>query len=187
MELVIFLIGACLSVNHRKLCLFTSLCKLHAQQKSITDHKKQAITNPISAETFMSHVEIDLIDFRNVKCLCTKPHQWVLHVTDHHTKYSWLFALHNKTAQEVLAKLQELFWLFGFLQTLHTDNSKEFKNNQMQKFCQNHGIQKVHGAPRKPSTLGLVERNNRTAKENLTNILKKTKLNSQHGVQDLGK
>ena len=120
-------------------------------------------------------------------CSCTKPHQWVLHVTDHHTKYSWLFALHNKTAQEVLAKLQELFWLFGFLQTLHTDNSKEFKNNQMQKFCQNHGIQKVHGAPRKPSTLGLVERNNRTAKENLTNILKKTKLNSQHGVQDLGK
>ena len=152
--------------------LFTSLCKLHAQQKSITDHKKRAITNPISAETFMSHVEIDLIDFRNVKCSCTNSHQWVLHVTDHHTKYSWLFALQNKTAEEVLAKLKELFWLFGFPKTLHTDNGKEFKNNLMQEFCQEHDIQKVHGAPRKPQTQGLVERNNRTVKENLTNILK---------------
>ena len=40
----------------------------------------------------------------------------------------------------------------------------------MQKFCQKHGIQKVHGAPRKLSTQGLVERNNRTVKENLRNI-----------------
>ena len=152
--------------------LFTSLCKLHAQQRSITDHKKQAITKPISAETFMSHVEVDLIDFRNVKCSCTNPHQWVLHVTDHHTKYSWLFALHNKTAEEVLAKLQELFWHFGFPQTLHTDNGKEFKNKLIQEFCQKHGIKQVHGAPRKPQTQGLVERNNRTVKENLTNILK---------------
>ena len=120
----------------------------------------------------MSHVEVHLIDFRNVKCSCTNPHQWVLHVTDHHTKYSWLFALHNKTAEEVLAKLQELFWHFGFPQTLHTDNGKEFKNKLIQEFCQKHGIKQVHGAPRKPQTQGLVERNNRTVKENLTNILK---------------
>ena len=152
--------------------LFTRLCKLHAQQKSITDHKKRPITNPISAETFMSHIEIDLIDFRNVKCSCTNSHQWVLHVTDHHTKYSWLYALHNKTADEVLAKLEELFWLFGFPQTLHSDNGKEFKNKLMHEFCQNHGIKQAHGAARKPQTQGLVERNNRTVKENLTNILK---------------
>ena len=107
-----------------------------------------------------------------MKCSCTNSHQWVLHVTDHHTKYSWLFALHNKTAEEVLAKLKELFWLFGFPKTLHTDNGKEFKNKLMQEFCQEHGIQKVHGAPRKPQTQGLVERNNRTVEENLTNILK---------------
>ena len=52
--------------------LFTSLCALHAQQKSITDHKKRAVTNPIHAETFLSHVEVDLIDFRNLKCSCEK-------------------------------------------------------------------------------------------------------------------
>ena len=108
--------------------LFTSLCPLNAQQKSITDHKKRPITNPIHAETFLSHLEVDLIDVRNLKCSCdNKSHQWVLHITDHHTKYSWLYALHNKTVEEVLEKLEALFWVFGFPQTLHTDNGKEFR------------------------------------------------------------
>ena len=73
----------------------------------------------------------------------------------------------------MLAKLEELFWLFGFPQTPHTDNGKEFKNKLMHEFCQNHGIKQAHRAPRKPQTQGLVGRNNRTIKENLTNILKK--------------
>ena len=133
------------------------------------------MTNPIHAETFLSHVhvQVDLIDFRNLKCSCdNRSHQWVLHITGHHTKYSWLYALHNKTAEEVLEKLEALYWVFGFPQTLHTDNGKEFKNKLMQEFCQKHGIKQVHGAPRTPQTQGLIERNNRTAKENLTNILK---------------
>ena len=167
--------------------LFTSLCPLHAQQKSITDHKKRPITNPIHAETFLSHLEVDLIDFRNLKCSCdNKSHQWVLHITDHHTKYSWLYALHNKTAEEVLEKLEALFWVFGFPQTLHTDNGKEFKNKIMQEFCQKHGIKQVHGAPRMPRTQGLVERNNRTVKENLTNILKEIQAKLSSWCSKLG-
>ena len=39
-------------------------------------------------------------------------------------------------------------------------------------FCNEHHIELVHGAPRTPQTQGLVERNNRTLKENLANILK---------------
>jgi len=80
--------------------------------------------------------------------------------------------LHNKTAGEVLEKLEALFWVFGFPQTLHTDNRKEFKSKLIQEFCQKYGIKQVHGAARTPQTQGLVERNNRTAKENFTNILK---------------
>ena len=167
--------------------LFTSLCRLHAQQKSITDHKKRPITNPINAETFLSHVEVDLIDFRNLKCSCdNKSHQWVLHITDHHTKYSWLYPLHNKMAEEVLEKLESLFWVFGFPQTLHTDNGKEFKNKKMQCFCQKHGIKQVHGAPRTPQTQGLVERNNRTVKENLSNILKEIQADHSSWCSKLG-
>ena len=169
------------------LSLFTSLCPLHAQQKSITDHQKRPVTNPIHAETFLSHVQVDLIDFRNLKCSCdNKSHQWVLHITDHHTKYSWLYALHNKTAEEVLEKLEALFWDFGFPQTLHTDNGKEFKNKLMQEFCQKHGIKQAHGAPRTRQTQGLVERNNRTAKENLTNVLKEIQADLSSWCSKLG-
>ena len=78
--------------------------------------------------------------------------------------YTHTHALHNKTAEEVLKKLEVLFWVFGFPQTLHTDNGKEFKNKIMQEFCQKHGIKQVHGAPRMPQTQGLFERNNRTVK-----------------------
>ena len=43
----------------------------------------------------------------------------------------------------------------------------------MSELCGKHNIKQVHGAPRTPSTQGLVERNNRTVKENILNILNK--------------
>ena len=38
--------------------------------------------------------------------------------------------------------------------------------------CEQHNIKQVFGAPRTPTIQGLVERNNLTVKENITNILK---------------
>lgn len=76
-----------------------------------------------------------------------------------------MFALKRKQTEEVAVTLANLFWLFGFPSILHSDNGKEFKSKK-------HKIKQVHGAPRTPSTQGLVERNNRTVKENILNILK---------------
>lgn len=45
--------------------LFVSLCKLHQEQKSVTNHCKKPILTPIKANQFLGHVEMDLIDFRN--------------------------------------------------------------------------------------------------------------------------
>ena len=42
----------------------------------------------------------------------------------------------------------------------------------MSELCKKHKIRQVHGAPRTPSTQGLVERNNRSVKENILNTLK---------------
>ena len=152
--------------------LFVSLCKLHQQQKSVTNHWKKPITNPIKANQFLAHVQVDLIDFRNLPCECQSRHNWVLHVVDHFSKYSWMFALKNKQTEEVAVTLTNLFWLFGFPSILHSDNGKEFKSKTMSELCGKHKIKQVYGAPRTPSTQGLVERNNRTVKENILNILK---------------
>ena len=74
--------------------------------------------------------------------------------------------------------------MFGFPHTLHSDNGKEFTGQKMKDFCKTNSIRQVHGASRTPTTQGLVERGNRTFKENLSNILreKKAELNSWCGV-----
>ena len=91
---------------------------------------------------------------------------------DHFSKYSWLLALKNKHTEEVAQALTNLFWMFDFPSILHSDNGKEFKSKTMSELCKKHMIRQVHGAPRTPSTQGLMERNNHTVKENILNILK---------------
>ena len=151
---------------------FVGLCHLHKQQASVTHPTKRPITNPIQANRYLCHVQLDLMDFRNLECSCGKKHKWILHITDHYSKFSWLCALVQKTAEEVLQSVEKLFWLFGFPTVLHTDNGGEFKNKEIRAFCESHNIKLVHGVPRTPQIQGLVERNNRTVKENLSNIIK---------------
>ena len=62
--------------------------------------------------------------------------------------------------------------MFGFPSKLHSDNGREFKSKTMTEMCEKHNIKQVFGAPRTPTTQGLVERNNLTVKENITHILK---------------
>ena len=99
-------------VSQDVVTLFVSLCKLHQEQKSVTNHLKKPIIKPILASGFLSHVEIDLIDFRNLP---------------------------------------------GFPSTLHSDNGGEFKSKKMSEFCKVNNIKQAHGAPRTPTTQGLVE------------------------------
>ena len=100
-------------ISQQVVSLFTSLCNLHQQQGSITSHCKKTISTPIQASGFFCHVEIDLIDFRKLPCNCSKHHNWVLHVQDHFSKYSWLLPLKHKETQEVASSLESLF--FGCL------------------------------------------------------------------------
>ena len=66
--------------------------------------------------------------------------------------------------------LVKQFYQFGFLGILHSDNGKEFKSKKMSEFCKEHKIKQVHGAPQTPTTQGLVARNNRTVKENMSTV-----------------
>ena len=168
-------------ITQKVINLFISLCSLHQQQKSVTDHQKKPINHPIQADGFMNHVQIDSVDFRSLPCQCKgKPHTWLLHVSDHFTKYSWLIPLTGKQSTQVVAELKKLFYMFGFPKKLHSDNGGEFKNKNMKNLCETHNIKLVHGAPRNPSTQGQVERNNSTVKVNITNVLKEKYLQPSH-------
>ena len=165
--------------------VFVSNCKLHQQQKGVIDHQKKAVLHPLQGNNFLAHVVIDLIDFRNLPCNCRRTNQWLLHVIDHFSKFTWLFPLKRKKTNEVVQALEKLFWSIGFPATLHSDNGGEFKSQMMSDFCQRHHIRQVHGAPRNTSTQGLVERNNRTVKENMSNILEEQKKDFREWCQIL--
>ena len=69
---------------------FVSLCSIHKEQKSITSRQKQPVLAPIQAREFLTHLQMDLMDLRNLPCTCSchRKHNWILHMIDHFTKYS---------------------------------------------------------------------------------------------------
>jgi len=89
-------------------------------------------------------------------------YKWILHVKDHFSKISVLYALKNKTAEAVAKKLELYFRHYGALQIVQCDNGREFKGAVyiLLRLC---GIAIVHGAARTPQTQGLVERANGVA------------------------
>jgi transposase InsO family protein len=66
---------------------------------------------------------MDLIDMRSVQYEDSK---FILHVKDHFTKFSWIFALPSKEAKHVATHLRNIFYTFGPPKILQSDNGKEF-------------------------------------------------------------
>jgi transposase InsO family protein len=66
---------------------------------------------------------MDLIDLRSIR---DGEFQWILHIKDHFSKFSWAYPLCSKEAQSVAEKLLQQFYLFGVPKILQSDNGKEF-------------------------------------------------------------
>ena len=77
----------CESVSQEVIQPFVSLCSIH-EEKSITSRQKQPILAPIQARVFLTHLQMDLMDLRNLPCICSchRKHNWILHMIDHFTK-----------------------------------------------------------------------------------------------------
>ena len=150
-------------VSQRVINLFATLCRLHAERKPITSRIKE-VTNPLQAPSFLSMLEIDLMDFnRNLPCTCRNPHKWVINLIDHYTKFVNSHPLHAKSADEVLDAVKNYCLSYGYPKKILTENGGEF--------CEENQIKLSHGAARTPTTQGLVERSNRTWKENMRSII----------------
>ena len=118
-------------ISQEVITLFVSLCKFHQQHCSVTSHVKKTVIKPLMEDGFLKHVEIDLIDFRKLPWTCNATHKWLLHITDHSSKFTWLYPLHSKETEEVVEALEKQFYLFGFPTIiLHSDNGREFKSEK---------------------------------------------------------
>ena len=137
------------AVNVKVVAIFVGLCPIHAEQQSVTSRVK-LVDKPIQSPTFLSLLEIDLMDFRNCPSDCTEKHTWAMNITDHHTKYVYITPLKAKSADEVLTRFKPYCYTYGFPKKILTDNGKEFANKKMEAT---------------PTIQGLDERSNRTWKE----------------------
>ena len=160
-------------INIKVIAIFVGLCVIHAEQQSIIGRVK-LVDKPLQYLTFLALVEIDLMDFRNCQCNCSRQRKWAMNITDHHTKYVYTAPLKDKTADETLQLFQRYCFTYGFPKKILTDNGREFVNKKMEAFCKENEIKMAHGSPRTPTTQGLVERSNRSWKKDMRALILST-------------
>ena len=100
-----------------------------------SDEQSRIETNFSSG--FLTRAQIDLTDMRH------KPdgeYNYIAHYMDHWSKYHVIWPLKRKTADEVLAGLNErVFPYLGLPRILHSDNGREFVNKVVRGLLQDWG------------------------------------------------
>ena len=123
-------------------------------------NKSKGPLEPIITNSILERFQIDLVDMR---LQADGQFKWILHIVDHFSKYTELFALQSKRAVEVAESMALFLGLFEPPKYLHCDNGKEFKGVLLV-LAESFGIRVINGRPRNPSTQGLVEQANGTMK-----------------------
>ena len=90
-------------------------------------------------------------------------YKWILHIKDHFSKYSMLYALTTKESSRIADFLQQFIKHYGVPDIIQSDNGKEFKG-AVAILCKRLKIKVINGRPRHPQTQGLVEQANGVAK-----------------------
>ena len=120
----------------------------------------RAPLQPMEVKEIMAQVQADLIDMR------TKPdgvYVWILHLKDHFSKFSMLYALKSKRSSEITYYISLFVRHLGIPGILQCDNGREFKGALLL-FLKKHNIKLINGRPRTPQTQGLVEQANAVVK-----------------------
>ena len=118
---------------------------------------------PIVSMHILHRVQIDLIDMR------AEPdgqYNWILHIGDHFSKFSSLFPLRSKSAEEVADVIAMWIGMFEPPVILQCDNGGEFKGVLLI-LLRKYGIKVINGRPRTPTTQGFIEQANGTVKRRM--------------------
>lgn len=105
---------------------------------------------------------------------------WITFI-DHHSRYSKIFLLKDKTAEEVLSAIRE-FKLWATNQTgknlkiIRTDQGLEYMNKKVQEYLQNEGIEHQRSCVYTPQQNGVRERLNRSISDTIQTLSNESKL-----------
>ncbi|KAI3719075.1 hypothetical protein L6452_19965 [Arctium lappa] len=142
------------------------------QQK--TSHKSKEL-NTISSSLQLLHM--DLFGPTNVMSIGKK--SYCLVIVDDYSRFTWVYFLRTKDETSGLTK----FFILRIenqtnqkVKVIRSDNGTEFKNHDLNTFCEEKGIERQYNAPRTPQQNGVAERRNRTLIEDARSLLADSKL-----------
>ncbi|KAK3288233.1 hypothetical protein CYMTET_4289 [Cymbomonas tetramitiformis] len=137
--------------------------------------KQDSRIKPIQVNLVWERHQCDLIDLRKFQCKFQGiSYKWLLHLKDHHSRYSFLVALEKKEARGVLDAVMAIYDVFGPPCIFQTDNGKEFTAEVLQSAFKERwpGIQLLNGRARHPQSQGSVERANAVVEEYIRLLLR---------------
>src|SRR5581483_9529917 len=139
-----------------------------------TSHKSKVI-NTVSSPLQLLHM--DLFGPTNVMSIGKK--SYCLVIVDDYSRFTWVFFLRTKDETSGLIKscvIKVENQLNLKVKIIRSDNGTEFKNFDLNSFCDSKGIEKQYSAPRTPQQNGVAERRNRTLIEVARTMLAESKL-----------
>lgn len=125
------------------------------------------LLEPIIVHNVFERVQMDLIDMRLEN---DHIYEWILHIKDHFSKYSFLRPLTGKGTRQVARELEYWIQLMGPPRIIQCDNGREFKGAVLH-ILQRHGIKLIHSNPRHPQSQGLVEQGNSIVERKLRALM----------------
>ncbi|KAJ9552315.1 hypothetical protein OSB04_016360 [Centaurea solstitialis] len=147
-------------------------CLKGKQHKS--SHKSKEV-NSISSSLQLIHM--DLFGPTNVMSIGKK--SYCLVIVDDFSRFTWVYFL--KTKDETSGLIKSFVTRVENqsnlkVKVIRSDNGTEFKNSDINSFCDEKGIEKQYSAPRTPQHNGVAERRNRTLIEAARSLLADSKL-----------
>ncbi|KAI3677759.1 hypothetical protein L6452_37027 [Arctium lappa] len=139
-----------------------------------TSHKTKEI-NSISSCLLLLHM--DLFGPTNVMSIGKK--SYCLVIVDDYSRFTWVYFLRTKDETSGLIKsfiLRIENQTNQKVKVIRSDNGTEFKNLDLNTFCEEKGIERQYRAPRTPQQNGVAERRNRTLIEYARSLLADSKL-----------
>ncbi|KAJ9538292.1 hypothetical protein OSB04_031025 [Centaurea solstitialis] len=151
------------SLWHRRMC--------HMNFKNMNLLVKNNLVRRLPAKEFSS-------DDHCVACLKGKK-SYCLVIVDDYSRFTWVYFLRTKDETSGLIKpfvtrVENKTNLR--VKVIRSDNGTEFKNADLNSFCEEKGIERQYSAPRTPQQNGVAERRNRTLIEAARTMLADSKL-----------
>ncbi|KAI3728115.1 hypothetical protein L6452_16745 [Arctium lappa] len=139
-----------------------------------TSHKSKEL-NTISNSLQLLHM--DLFGPTNVMSIGKK--SYCLVIVDDYSRFTWVYFLRTKDETSGLIKsfiLRIENQTNQKVKVIRSDNGTEFKNHDLNTFCEEKGIERQYSPPRTPQQNCVAERRNRTLIEAARSLLEDSKL-----------